>query len=150
MNYPNPFTTYTEFWFEHNRPNENLQVQIQIFTISGKLIKTINTNVFTAGFRPDPKQTPDLQWNGTDDYGLDKSIVNSLRRTLLSEIPCIAFRTEEGGKKDIVMEVNNTSLHNEFLLHRLSMIPLYLDPETYENQYLFYYQLLYFLIMNQI
>ena len=44
-------------------------VQIQIFTISGKLIKTINTNVFTAGFRPDPKQTPDLQWNGTDDYG---------------------------------------------------------------------------------
>ena len=69
LNYPNPFTTYTEFWFEHNRPNENLQVQIQIFTISGKLIKTINTNVFTAGFRPDPKQTPDLQWNGTDDYG---------------------------------------------------------------------------------
>jgi len=36
------------------------------------------------------------------------------------------------------MEVNNTSLHNEFLLHRLSMIPIYLDPETYENQYIFY------------
>ena len=75
---------------------------------------------------------------GSDEYGLDKSIVNSLRRTLLSEIPCLAFRVEEGTKKDIIMEVNNTSLHNEFLMHRLSMIPLYLDPETYEKQYLFY------------
>ena len=76
--------------------------------------------------------------NGSNEYGLDKSIVNSLRRTLLSEIPCIAFRVEEGSKKDIIMELNNTSLHNEFLMHRLSMIPLYLDPETYEKQYLFY------------
>jgi len=76
--------------------------------------------------------------NGSDEYGLDKSIVNSLRRTLLSEIPCIAFRVEEGTNKDIIMEINNTSLHNEFLMHRLSMIPLYLDLETYEKQYLFY------------
>ena len=76
--------------------------------------------------------------SGSADYGLDKSIINSLRRILLSEIPCVAFRVEEGSNKDLIMEVNNTSLHNEFLLHRLSMIPLYLDPESYENQYLFY------------
>ena len=82
--------------------------------------------------------TLQFELNGADEYGLDKSIVNSLRRTLLSEIPCIAFRTEEGSKKDIIMEVNNTSLHNEYLMHRISMIPLYLDPETYEKQYLFY------------
>ncbi|MFH1320169.1 MAG: type IX secretion system sortase PorU [Bacteroidota bacterium] len=64
FNYPNPFTTYTEFWFEHNRPGELLDVQIQVFTVSGKLIKTINTNVLSDGFRPDP-----IQWNGMDDYG---------------------------------------------------------------------------------
>ena len=75
---------------------------------------------------------------GSADYGLDKSIVNSIRRTLISEIPCVAFRVEEGTPKDLIMEVNNTSLHNEFLLHRISMIPLYINPETYENQYLFY------------
>jgi hypothetical protein len=69
LNYPNPFTTYTEFWFEHNRPGENLDVQIQVFTISGRLIKTINTMVNTMGFRVDAKQSPDLQWNGRDDYG---------------------------------------------------------------------------------
>ena len=75
---------------------------------------------------------------GSAEYGLDKSIVNSIRRTLISEIPCVAFRVEEGTPKDLIMEVNNTSLHNEFLLHRISMIPLYINPETYENQYLFY------------
>ncbi len=75
---------------------------------------------------------------GTDEYGLDKSIVNSLRRTLMSEIPAVAFRVAEDSQKDITIELNNTSLHNEFILHRLSMIPLFIDPETYENQYLFY------------
>ena len=82
--------------------------------------------------------TLDFELHGSDEYGLEKSIVNSLRRTLISEIPCVAFRVEEGTNQDIVMEVNNTSLHNEFLFHRLSMIPLYLDPEIYEKQYLFY------------
>jgi len=82
--------------------------------------------------------TLSFELNGSDEYGLDKSIVNSLRRILLSEIPCVAFRVEEGTKQDIIMEVNNTSLHKEFLLHRLSMIPLYMNPEEYENQYLFY------------
>ena len=64
LNYPNPFTTYTEFWFEHNRPCCGLDVQIQIFTISGKLIKTIDTYVQTNGYRAEP-----IPWDGLDDYG---------------------------------------------------------------------------------
>jgi hypothetical protein len=64
LNYPNPFTTYTEFWFEHNRPCCGLDVQVQIFTITGKLIKTIDTWVETTGYRADP-----IPWDGRDDYG---------------------------------------------------------------------------------
>ncbi len=64
LNYPNPFTTYTEFWFEHNQPCCGLTAQIQIFTISGKLIKTINSYVQTHGYRADP-----IPWDGLDDYG---------------------------------------------------------------------------------
>jgi len=30
LNYPNPFTTYTEFQFEHNRANQPLEVLIQV------------------------------------------------------------------------------------------------------------------------
>lgn len=83
-------------------------------------------------------KTLEFHLSGSDEYGLDKSIVNSLRRTLLSEIPCVAFRVSEESEKDIVITLNNTSLHNEYLMHRLAMVPIILDPETYENQYLFY------------
>lgn len=64
LNYPNPFTTRTQFFFEHNQTCEFLEVQVQIFTISGKLVKTINTPVKTQGFRVDA-----IDWDGRDDYG---------------------------------------------------------------------------------
>lgn len=64
LNYPNPFTTNTCFMFEHNRPNQVLDVQLQVFTVSGKLVKTINTSVTGAGFRADC-----ISWDGLDDYG---------------------------------------------------------------------------------
>jgi hypothetical protein len=35
LNYPNPFVSYTEFWFNHNRPLEPLEVQVQVFTVTG-------------------------------------------------------------------------------------------------------------------
>jgi hypothetical protein len=64
LNYPNPFTTHTTFLFEHNRPYVQLDVQVQIFTVSGKLIKTISDKFTTEGYRSDH-----LEWNGLDDYG---------------------------------------------------------------------------------
>ncbi len=64
LNYPNPFTTKTEFFFEHNQVCESLEVQIQIFTVSGKLVKTINQEVRTNGFRTDG-----IEWDGRDDFG---------------------------------------------------------------------------------
>ena len=64
LNYPNPFTTSTEFQFEHNLPNQPLQVQIQIFTVSGKLVKTIQEEVIAEGYR-----VTGIKWDGTDDFG---------------------------------------------------------------------------------
>ena len=63
LNYPNPFTSNTDFYFEHNRPNQLLDIQIQIFTVSGKLVKTINTLVNNNSFRVGP-----ISWNGKDDF----------------------------------------------------------------------------------
>jgi len=63
FNYPNPFTENTSFYFDHNRPNEDLEVLLQIFTISGKLIKTISTIINSESFRSEP-----IFWNGKDDY----------------------------------------------------------------------------------
>ena len=64
LNYPNPFISHTEFWFNHNKPNQLLNVQIQIFTISGKLVKTINQTVQSEG-----NLSRSITWNGLDDFG---------------------------------------------------------------------------------
>lgn len=64
LNYPNPFTTKTSFFFEHNAPGQSLEVRIQVFTVSGKLVKTIDGIHASDGFRTGP-----IDWNGRDDYG---------------------------------------------------------------------------------
>jgi hypothetical protein len=64
LNYPNPFTTNTDFYFEHNKPGLSLDVRIEIFTVSGKLIKTIDGNYLTNGYRVGP-----INWNGRDHFG---------------------------------------------------------------------------------
>jgi hypothetical protein len=64
LNYPNPFTTNTSFWFDHNRPGEELKIHIQIFTVSGKLVKSIRNTIFSSGNRSN-----EVQWDGKDDFG---------------------------------------------------------------------------------
>lgn len=64
LNYPNPFHDYTEFWFNHNRPFEPLNVSVQVFTVSGKLVWTKNEVINTKGFL-----SRDITWNGKDDFG---------------------------------------------------------------------------------
>lgn len=64
LNYPNPFTTHTTFHFDHNKAGLSLVVSIQIFTISGKLIKTLRTETVTATSHFD-----ELSWDGKDDFG---------------------------------------------------------------------------------
>jgi hypothetical protein len=64
LNYPNPFVNYTEFWFNHNRPFEPLEVQVQVFTVSGKVVWTRNQIVNTDGFL-----SRDIIWDGRDDFG---------------------------------------------------------------------------------
>ncbi|MGZ3882850.1 MAG: type IX secretion system sortase PorU [Bacteroidia bacterium] len=64
LNYPNPFTTRTKFYFENNQCCLQLKVNIQIFTISGKVVKTISLNIKNDGFRSDG-----IDWDGKDDYG---------------------------------------------------------------------------------
>jgi len=64
LNYPNPFTTQTQFFFEHNQSCEYLDVRIQVFSVSGKLVKTIDRTMLNEGFRSDA-----IAWDGLDDFG---------------------------------------------------------------------------------
>jgi len=64
FNYPNPFSTYTEFYFDHNQPFIDLKVIIQIFTVAGNHVRTIETNMLNTGFRSQA-----IPWDGKDEYG---------------------------------------------------------------------------------
>jgi len=64
LNYPNPFTTNTNFFFEHNKPGQSLLVQLQIMTITGRTIKSFSRTITTEGNR-----SAEIQWDGKDDYG---------------------------------------------------------------------------------
>ncbi|MGB1206666.1 MAG: T9SS type A sorting domain-containing protein, partial [Chitinophagales bacterium] len=64
LNYPNPFFDQTSFWFEHNRAGDQLTVTIQIMSLSGRVVKTIQENIVPDGFRVN-----DIQWNGLDEFG---------------------------------------------------------------------------------
>ena len=64
LNYPNPFTTRTQFWFEHNRPGEDLFVQIHIYSLSGRIIRTLEKTINTTGNR-----SIELEWNARDEFG---------------------------------------------------------------------------------
>lgn len=64
LNYPNPFTTHTNFWFEHNQPGLDLHCRVEIFTLSGKQIKTLTQTINTPGTR-----SIELSWDGRDEWG---------------------------------------------------------------------------------
>lgn len=64
LNYPNPFTTSTTFMFEHNQVCAALETKIEIFTVTGRLVRTIHQDVQTQGFRVEG-----IPWDGRDDFG---------------------------------------------------------------------------------
>ena len=64
LNYPNPFVSYTQFWFTHNRPFEPLEVQVQVMTVTGKVVWTKNQLINTDGFL-----SREINWDGRDDFG---------------------------------------------------------------------------------
>lgn len=65
FNYPNPFSDQTTFVFEHNRPGEILNIGIEVFDYTGKLVKTIRKTIQPEGTR----LTSELTWDGTNDFG---------------------------------------------------------------------------------
>ena len=63
-NYPTPFTTHTEFMFEENIPCDAFTVTVQVYSVSGKLVKNIVQQVQSTGYRVNG-----IDWDGLDDYG---------------------------------------------------------------------------------
>ena len=88
LNYPNPFSNSTKFYVEHNQACDYLNVEVEIFTITGKIVKTISQTVENQGFRTDG-----ISWDGRDNYG-DKLA----RGVYIYKV--IVKNTDSGGKAE--------------------------------------------------
>ena len=84
-------------------------------------------------------------WDKTNTYvmfelaNVDVSTSNAIRRTMTSSVNSVGFRTEPYESCDIKVFANDTPLHNQFILHRLSMVPINVpNPEKFDvDDYLF-------------
>ena len=64
MNYPNPFKDITYFTFKHTRPGEKLDIDIQIFDLSGRKVLQSTQSFVSTGVA-----SPLMEWDGTDVSG---------------------------------------------------------------------------------
>lgn len=63
---------------------------------------------------------------------INNSLANALRRIVISEFKTVGFRYHESSS-DIQILKNTTKYHNEYLSHRISMIPLHgTNPDTFD------------------
>ncbi len=65
-NVPNPFSAYTAFTFHHNKPGQELNYRIDVFTLSGLPVKTLSGTVAAAGTEISP-----IVWDGRGDNNIN-------------------------------------------------------------------------------
>ena len=69
---------------------------------------------------------------------IDVSYVNAIRRTILSDIPIVVFKTTPYEENNAVIMANTSRLNNEIIKQRLSCIPIHInylntDKDSIEN-----------------
>jgi len=61
---PNPFSTSTAIYFQHNKSNQDLDVVLDIYSITGTLVKRFQQTYYDNGYVIGP-----IDWDGKDEYG---------------------------------------------------------------------------------
>jgi DNA-directed RNA polymerase subunit L len=56
--------------------------------------------------------------------GLDVSYINAIRRTILSDVPVVCFKTSPYEENKANIQINTSRLNNEIIKQRLSCIPI--------------------------
>ncbi|MCX6283796.1 MAG: hypothetical protein NTW31_06150 [Bacteroidetes bacterium] len=64
INYPNPFHDNTTFSFQTNQADNNLEIEVRIYSLYGTLEKTLRTTMYSGGYRVEP-----FHWDGRSDSG---------------------------------------------------------------------------------
>jgi len=64
LNYPNPVINETRITGEHNRTEEELEITITIFNMSGSAIRVLKTSLYSTGYQLEP-----VVWDGKTGSG---------------------------------------------------------------------------------
>jgi flagellar hook assembly protein FlgD len=64
LNFPNPFVDFTTFSFEHNQAGKNLEVSIDIISLTGTYMHNITQNLSFDGYR-----AVNITWDGRIEGG---------------------------------------------------------------------------------
>lgn len=64
MNYPNPFSDFTRIHFEHNRPDEVLEVRMEIYDLKGVKLRQEELQISNSSYA-----NSDFTWDGTSNEG---------------------------------------------------------------------------------
>ena len=62
--YPNPFVNSTDFYFSHNQPNNELDITLDIYSITGHLVRSIKNNTNNMSYNIGP-----ISWDGKGENG---------------------------------------------------------------------------------
>jgi hypothetical protein len=63
INYPNPFTNKTTFFFEHNQTGRQINTRLQIMTITGKVVQQFEKTLTPT------TNLVSIDWDGKDEFG---------------------------------------------------------------------------------
>ena len=59
--------------------------------------------------------------------GCNVSLANAIRRTILSDIPQVVFKTTPNDESKTIIHENTSNLNNELIKQRLSCIPIHIN-----------------------
>ncbi len=77
-------------------------------------------------------------WDVSQDHltfelkNVDLAFVNSLERIILSNIPSVGFNVRPIETSQLQIFKNNTPFENEFISHRIGLIPIHLNPDNFD------------------
>lgn len=63
--------------------------------------------------------------------GVNVSLANAIRRIVLSDIPCVVFRTTPYEECKMDIEINTTRLNNELIKQRISCVPIHIKDTAF-------------------
>ena len=63
--------------------------------------------------------------------GVNVSLANALRRIMLSDIPCVVFRTTPYVQNKMDILSNTTRLNNELIKQRMSCVPIHISDTSF-------------------